>query len=345
MDQRSQWLKGLGIAAVCYAAYTKMQNKVGVAIAPEKVRGPPDAIEAICKQELTATIAADLGVDVQALPAGSTARVCIAPPHGRVIVVDGFLRDDEVSHMRDLVRLTAFASRETGYRFAEATGQHYPAGFLSNDRSGVRTEKHRGDRVLNAVEARMAKFTGVPLSFFENILQMSYAFPVADKKKSKHPALHHDKNSGAPRFVTILTYLTEIPPGGGGHTIFPALPTVAALPAHQEWNKTFHEIFHKAFAGKKQGDKWPFVGVDAGSPKAKDVEVACDAVNRDSLAYFAVRPLPGRAVLFWHEDGHGKALPEQFHAGCPVLRGEKIALQKFKNYEPDHPKCSWYCKL
>lgn len=145
----------------------------------------------------------------------------------------------------------------------------------------------------------------------------------------------------------MLTYLTEVPLGGGGHTIFPALFALERQNSGFDWNRTFHDIFRSAFSGVAPGDAWPSVQVDASSSVADALAVACDEVNRDSLAFFAVRPLPGRAVFFWHEDPQGLALPQQFHAGCPVLRGEKVSLQKFKNFAPDHPRCkhSWYCRL
>lgn len=95
------------------------------------------------------------------------------------------------------------------------------------------------------------------------------------------------------------------------------------------------------------GDDWPGVQVAYDSAAGTGAAAACDEVNRNSLAFFAVRPLPGRAAIFWHEDTDGQPLPEQFHAGCPVLRGEKLSLQKFKNFAPDHALCkrSWYCRL
>lgn len=326
------------------------RSEEGVAVAPEKVRGPRDAIPEICTQELSSETANRFGVDRQHLPKDAVVHVCLAPPHGRALIVDGFLVPSEIEHMRKVLMSIISRARDfsqPGYRSVYATGLQYPAGILAGggDQGGARTEKYREDKVLNIVEQRMANFTGVPASMFEDLLQMSHDFPVAHDLR-RNPNLHHDKNMGAPRYVTVLTYLTEVPVGGGGHTIFPALaPTPEKPGSQQEWNKTFHEIFRSSFSGMKIGMEWPKVQVGPETPKGSELSSACDAVNRNSLAYFAVRPIPGRAVFFWHEDPDGNPLPEQFHAGCPVLAGEKISLQKFKNFAPDHAKCSWYCKL
>merc|ERR1712032_1704153 len=61
----------------------------------------------------------------------------------------------------------------------------------------------------------------------------------------------------------------------------------------------------------------------------------------------AVRPVPGRAIFFWQEVvGGSDPLLDVFHAGCPVRRGEKLSLQKFKNFAKDTLGCevSRWCK-
>ena len=47
-------------------------------------------------------------------------------------------------------------------------------------------------------------------------------------------------------------------------------------------------------------------------------------------AHFGVRPVPGDAVLFYMKvPGERKADRHAFHAGCPLVRGSKDAIQKF----------------
>jgi hypothetical protein len=93
--------------------------------------------------------------------------------------------------------------------------------------------------------------------------------------------------------------------------------------------------------------------VEAGEPaqKVKDANAAfevsdmCAAESARPIGesggdeppdYFTMRPKRGDAVLFLASvPENGKMVPETWHMGCPVLRGTKITLQKFKEVWAD----------
>merc|ERR1712039_281434 len=116
------------------------------------VRGPADAVMNLCTQDLTSSIAAELGVDSRSLPQEAVARVCFAPPEGHVMVIDGFLSPAEVAHMKKLVADSIHHAQDhsqPGYRCVHAAGIQYPAGLVDEaSEGGARTERYRRDHVL-----------------------------------------------------------------------------------------------------------------------------------------------------------------------------------------------------
>merc|ERR1712083_1014643 len=68
----------------------------------------------------------------------------------------------------------------------------------------------------------------------------------------------------------------------------------------------------------------------------------------NKTAPLIVKPVPGRAIFFWHETRRkGNAIFDNFHMGCPVKRGEKLALQKFKHFASSESGCqkSKWCRV
>ncbi|CAK0849320.1 unnamed protein product [Prorocentrum cordatum] len=97
---------------------------------------------------------------------------------------------------------------------------------------------------------------------------------------------------------------------------------------------------------------WPSVQVEEGTPLHRELSALCPAEasragpapaaaaapGGGEVRPLAVRPVAGRAIFFWHEAVEGSdPLLDVFHGGslpgaCPVRRGEKLSLQKFKNF-------------
>lgn len=72
-----------------------------------------------------------------------------------------------------------------------------------------------------------------------------------------------------------------------------------------------------------------------------------EAVANGETRGLAVQPKAGRAVVFWHKSLDGQTLlHDALHAGCDVLEGTKLSLQKFKQCPHDSECCqrSKWCR-
>eukprot|EP00929_Paragymnodinium_shiwhaense_P077496 TRINITY_DN39905_c0_g1_i3.p1 TRINITY_DN39905_c0_g1~~TRINITY_DN39905_c0_g1_i3.p1 ORF type:complete len:226 (-),score=35.35 TRINITY_DN39905_c0_g1_i3:114-791(-) len=214
----------------------------------------------------------------------------------------------------------------------------------------------RKDAMVVAVEERIAAFTGLPAHGEESPLQLALDIAQPGGPGAGVPNIHHDKNHGLVRHVTSLTYLTS--PEDGGETIFPVLPSPSSSRKPRRRSEELEKhaeklagIVRKQITDNKalsaDGD-WPPVQVRDGSDLHTSLTELCPAEGRkrgvkradDFVAPLAVRPVPGRSIFFWQEVvGGGDPLLDVFHAGCPVREGEKLALQKFKNFAPGTPGC------
>eukprot|EP00747_Dinoflagellata_sp_TGD_P105951 gnl/TRDRNA2_/TRDRNA2_169709_c2_seq1.p1 gnl/TRDRNA2_/TRDRNA2_169709_c2~~gnl/TRDRNA2_/TRDRNA2_169709_c2_seq1.p1 ORF type:complete len:142 (-),score=28.19 gnl/TRDRNA2_/TRDRNA2_169709_c2_seq1:105-482(-) len=110
----------------------------------------------------------------------------------------------------------------------------------------------------------------------------------------------------------------------------------------------------KSLKDLKPNDPWPAISVEQGSKLQSHFGGLCERASTavpegvDAVRPLAVKPVPGRAIVFWHESVEkNEVLLDVFHAGCPVKQGKKLALQKFKNFYPGHPECqkSKWCRV
>merc|ERR1712129_442544 len=138
--------------------------------------------------------------------------------------------------------------------------------------------------------------------------------------------------------VTVLIYLSSLE---GGETLFPALPFHPAGPvsrtdALRELARNFGEL---AGAFNLEGSSRAKIRrklrslCDDLSGRTAGGQVGADLAEAAATQALAVRPEPGRAAVFWHEQvDNATSLADVFHAGCPVRKGSKLALQKFKSF-------------
>eukprot|EP00756_Hemistasia_phaeocysticola_P050720 Hpha_TRINITY_DN25910_c0_g1::TRINITY_DN25910_c0_g1_i1::g.185334::m.185334/K00472/P4HA; prolyl 4-hydroxylase len=112
-------------------------------------------------------------------------------------LIPDFLSNAEVEHILALAEGRFRAAGETG-------GRRTSSGFLMGHGE---TEIHR------AIERRAAALCGVPVEHVERFGFVKY-------EGGQHFSPHHD---GSFRPQTIFVYLTDLPPGCGGRTIFPRL--------------------------------------------------------------------------------------------------------------------------
>lgn len=255
--------------------------------------------------------------------------------NGRALTADGmawripdFLSPREVNHVLRLAQgLSTLEDADERYQSAELPVAHWA-----------------GDKVLAAVEARIAQLTGIEVHADESPLMLAVSRPwrrryeAADNRLQN---LHHDQNTAPQRVATVLVYLT----GGlqGGETLFPCLSSTEVngnnAPIHEAQAE---ELCRRLTSGFEAGHRilWPAGYSDCWDPWAfRSASALCDlaAETAESAATHASRPLrvpphSGEALLFfssWDPNSSRPAM-QTWHGGCRVLAGEKWTLQKFK---------------
>ena len=112
-----------------------------------------------------------------------------------------------------------------------------------------------------------------------------------------HPQ-YQPNAGGSNRHATVLVFLTDGEPGGGGHTVFPfSRPTPNV-------SKAEHAGAHDA-------------AVD-GAPR-------CEFSGQQVASGLMVRPVIGDALIWYNQHPNGTLDGRVRHGACPVTRGEKVA--------------------
>lgn len=291
--------------------------------------------------------------------------------HGGVLLVENFLTRKEVRHLRRLAQnwTAAADAQEAGERIAYGVAAPFQPNFdlVAAQAQHAATFEAFGQKVVNEVEQRVAAFLQIPASLYENYLQFMLVEPSAGR-----PALHHDKNHALVRRATALVYLNGGSEAGlvGGESLFPAVPRGKASvarrglvlrrgPGHQRRERVLKAAVDATMKKLDPDDAWPELHLDESSGDAVHSEVMelCAAASSQNEFFgvdkegplLAIAPVPGRAVFWWHEGRlfnsskeapqDGQLIPEMWHVGCPVRSGEKLALQKFKNFGPEDDTC------
>mmetsp|Transcript_24214 Transcript_24214/g.45734 ORF Transcript_24214/g.45734 Transcript_24214/m.45734 type:complete len:465 (-) Transcript_24214:13-1407(-) len=132
----------------------------------------------------------------------------------QVSVVPDFIQEAEIQHLLDLAS-PGWEPSEVGqgvYR-TKHEGQD-----LANQVSDIRTSyscliEPAQSAVVNSIEQRLAALADLDVKYLEPLNMVRYCPGQFFKE-------HHD---GRFRPVTIFIYLNDVPPGGGGETMFPDL--------------------------------------------------------------------------------------------------------------------------
>lgn len=121
---------------------------------------------------------------------------------------------------------------------------------------------------------------------------------------------YESAKKGGNRYATVLLYMTDLPEGSGGETVFSdAWPE--DVPQHER--KRIETAIKEL---RKSGDA-ELVGIAEGSWEEQMVALC--------RTRFSVKPHAGRAVLFYSQFPNGEMDPMAKHGGCPVLEGTKWA--------------------
>jgi hypothetical protein len=248
----------------------------------------------------------------------------------RLYVIPRFLSEDEVSAFRSL------GNSYPSY-FETAPPLHYASADMP------RSWESGYDELTRVVEERIAHITGIATHAHDSSLQVAIGRPW-NASLGHAFNLHHDTNKAPRRAATVLIYLSDAENDGleGGETIFPCLelrePSTTVAP-------DLCTLLGDAFAS---GERFLRVTSASQDRPAFD-ETAVAAVNEACAEPSAsgsgsrvatrllagglrIRPERGAALLFFSRGpGEGAPLiPETWHGGCRVRRGEKWTMQLFK---------------
>lgn len=245
-------------------------------------------------------------------------------------VHEDFLSGPEIEHLLGIVNRTG------GWHPSMTGGRNYlvPKGQGLGDHVGPFDTVVAADPIVYRIEQRIAAVTGIPIHPDEDMVSLAKI-----KTQGRAPrggyfvpfGLHHDSDTRPNRARTLLVYLTDVP-AGGGRTVFPLCTTDTSPPASRS-GSAFQLQTELAAA---LGGLWGGPTEEYGRHASFDVNM--DHPFNDALAAacqgkfgVGVAPKRGRAIMF-DSMIRGKYIPvrDTWHAGCNVLGGQKVILQKFK---------------
>ena len=157
---------------------------------------------------------------------------------------------------------------------------------------------------------------------------MDSFFPSPDDyltDPGKKDTFNYDSaKKGGNRYATVLLYMTDLPEGAGGETVFAhAWPEDVPQNERKHINTAIREL-------RDSGD-------------AERAGIAEDSWEEEMVALcrsrLAIKPHAGRAVLFYSQLPDGSKDPMAKHGGCPVLNGTKWAGESVRACSSMHSTC------
>lgn len=221
----------------------------------------------------------------------------------RVLHISGLLDAAECEHIIAMGDLTV-----TPFNKTLQSGRRSEAAFLPI--------VQRRDSVIRRLEEALAMHARLPMDHGEPLQLQRY-------RQKGHYTLHHDAfvmraangsfvaapSSNSQRIVTALVYLSTIPVGGGGHTVFPG-HSIQAAP----W------IDHSSSGG-------------------------LEFCSEGATLAAAARPVCGDAIIFFPASPDGSPDGHSLHGSCPVLNGHtKWVAQKWfraRMHAPEDDTSLW----
>lgn len=196
-----------------------------------------------------------------------------------------------------------------------------------------RTKGWSGPQTLAAVGDRLSAFPGSVPGSRRGRRETIQVAVTGGRGTKPRLGVHHDRNLGQHRVLTVLGYLGRSTPLGA-HTIFPLFdaPMTAGRSAQTRahpWDPLAEAALQKIRATIRSTPphERSMLGRNHVLP---EVQVLCDATLRAARAgvappCLAVPPVPGSAAIFWHygDGGGGSMVPEwsNFHIACTTGEG------------------------
>ncbi|CAK9078454.1 unnamed protein product [Durusdinium trenchii] len=232
--------------------------------------------------------------------------------HTKIFQNDQFLSAEEVQYLLNFIENLGGWGPSDGAEHLELP----LAGFV---------EDARKDPIVARVEERIANATGIPVHPHEDLLSFTRVQSRGSKPREGYfppDGLHHDSHQRPHRAWSMIVYLQV--PEEGGRTIFPLAGPVPKDGDLAMRHVEFAAALQDLYGGKEQNySRRAYFDVSSDHPFMDLIEESCRGEYGLSL-----QVSPGTAVLFPSSSRSVRT----WHAGCNVIKGSKIILQKFKEY-------------
>ncbi|KAH6799888.1 2-oxoglutarate and oxygenase superfamily protein [Perilla frutescens var. hirtella] len=163
----------------------------------------------------------------------------------------------------------------------------------SRVRTSYGTFFRRGrDKVIRAIEKRIADYTFIPVEHGEGLQVLHYEVGQKYEPHFDYFVDEFNTRNGGQRMATLLMYLSDVEEGG--ETVFPAATGNASSVAG--WN-----------------------GMLAG----------WNGMSECAKKGLPVKPRMGDALLFWSMHPDTTLDPSSLHGACPVIKGNKWSCTKW----------------
>jgi len=159
--------------------------------------------------------------------------------------------------------------------------------------------------IVDTLVRRSHRLARHPITHGEGVQVASYH--TGDYYEFHHDSLH--------RRATMLVYLTDLPDGDGGETIFP-LVRASGVPVDRE------PPLPPAVLGYEKP------GLDFKVGSMEEMTPYCE-----SDYYLKIRPEAGKAILFFNYGPDYSLDQFAIHGACPVKRGHKAIFQRWMRFE------------
>jgi hypothetical protein len=245
---------------------------------------------------------------------------------GSICVAKGFLSAEEIKYLLSFIKSTG------GWESSHSGGKHFKV-TRRKQTGGNFEHKSKDDPIIRRIEERIANATGIPMHPHEDMISLAKITPRGKSPRGGYfpPfGLHHETDTRPYRARTVLIYLKGVK--SGGRTIFPLL----GHHGDEEYNQLRLQKFDEALS-----QQW---GDDAPHQRHSSFDIHTDHPFNELLTDvcrgqhgISVAPKKGWALMFdsmvapfGAKSGRYHYHNRTWHAGCNVIEGTKIILQKFK---------------